>query len=97
MAALRKLDMKELYDFRDAMKVLGNVIAGIGCQPRFASESHRLRHNAAGELLEDLNELVAGYEQAAVNVAEAAIPSAAEDSRWRHWIMSGFAADMAEL
>lgn len=95
MAALRKLGMKELHDFRDVMHVLGEILAGFNCQPRFSTdEGNRL--NGAGELMEDVAELVSGYEQAAVNVAKAAAPTGSDAVEWRAWTVLGFEADMAD-
>lgn len=94
MTALRKLSMKELHDFRDVVHTVGEILAGFNCQPRFAGDNHRL--TAAGELLEDIAELMSGYEQAAVNVAVAAKPTASRDVEWRGWTILGFEADMAD-
>jgi hypothetical protein len=95
MAALRKLGMKELHDFRDVMHTVGEILAGFNCQPRF-SKDERNRLNGAGELMEDVAELVSGYEQAAVNVAKAATPTSSDDVEWRGWTVLGFEADMAD-
>src|SRR5690606_25133123 len=72
--AMRKMGMKELHDFRDVVHVIGGVLSGFTCQPRFGHEQHEHRLNVAGELLEDIAELMNGYEQAAVNVAKVATP-----------------------
>lgn len=80
MAALRQLDMKELYDLRDAMHVLGSLACGLLCQPRFNRGNEV---NGAGEVLESLLEFVNGYEEAAFNVAVAARPTAKDDVYWR--------------
>src|SRR5690606_35245361 len=95
-AALRKLGMKELHDFRDVVHVIGDVLAGFTCQPRFGHEDHEHRLNGAGELLEDIAELMSGYEQAAVNVAVAAKPTSSDAVEWRGWTILGFEADMAD-
>jgi len=89
MAALRKLGMKELRDFRDVMHVIGDVLTGFKCQPRF-------RQNGAGDLLEDIADLMSSYEQAAVNVAVAAKPTSSDAVEWRGWTILGFQADMAD-
>lgn len=95
MAALRKLGMKELHDFREVMHTVGEILAGFNCQPRFSKDEEN-RLNGAGELMEDVAELVSGYEQAAVNVAKAATPTSSDDVEWRGWTVLGFEADMAD-
>lgn len=96
MTALRKLGMKELHDFRDVIHVISDVLTGFGCQSRFASDHDEHRSNSAGALLEDIAELMSGFEQAAVNVAVAAKPTASRDVEWRGWTILGFEADMAD-
>jgi hypothetical protein len=96
MTTLRKLGMKELHDFRDVVHVIGDVLSGFTCQPRFGHEHHEHRLNGAGELLESIAELVSGYEQAAVNVAKAATPTSSADVEWRGWTVLGFEADTAD-
>ncbi|MGN6548663.1 MAG: hypothetical protein ACTHJ3_02030 [Pararhizobium sp.] len=96
MTTLRKLGMKELHDFRDVMHVIGDVLSGFTCQPRFGHEHHEYRLNGAGELLEGIAELMSGYEQAAVNVAVAAKPTGSDAVEWRGWMILGFEADMAD-
>jgi len=96
MAALRKMGMKELHDFRDVVHVIGDVLSGFTCQPRFGHEQHEHRLNVAGEMLEDIAELMSGYEQAAVNVAKAATPTGSGAVEWRGWTILGFEADMSD-
>lgn len=95
MKALRKLDMKGLHDLRDVIHTMAEVLGGILCQPRFSMDDEN-RYNGAGELLENILEFLNGYEQAAVNVATAAEPSASRDVEWRHWTILGFEADMSD-
>lgn len=47
MEALRALSMKELADVRDVMHVVGAVLSGLICQPRFTESSDRCCHNRA--------------------------------------------------
>lgn len=95
MAVLRKMSMKELHDFREVMHIVGEILAGFSCQPRFSKGEDRCL-NSAGELIEDVVELVSGYAQAAVSVAKAATPTGSDAVKWRGWTILGFEADMAD-
>ncbi|MCV3239688.1 hypothetical protein [Mesorhizobium sp. ZC-5] len=95
MAALRGLSMKELFDIRDVMHTLGDVISGFCSQPRFfMDESYS--YNDAGCMLEDISSWISAYEQAAVNVAKAATPTAPQDVAKRAWTVLAFEADMCD-
>ncbi len=93
MAALRRLSMKEIRDFRSVMHTLSDVLCGLNCQPRFAEGD---LYNEAGEILDTIIDFINGYEQAAVNVARAAMPASPHDIEWRAWTVIGFEADMAD-
>lgn len=95
MAALRKMSAKELHDFRDVVHTLAEVISGFCCQPRFSREEEN-NYNEAGGALEGISDFLNSYEQAAVNVAVAAKPTASRDVEWRGWTILGFEADMAD-
>lgn len=71
MLALRKMPMGELHGLRSANHVITKEISGFLCQPRFDK-------GEAGDVLENIAEFLRSYEQAAVNVAISAKPSA----RW---------------
>lgn len=79
MGALRTMDTEQLAALGDAMRTIGNVVAGLYCQPRFCSyadEADQLApdDNAAGKAMCALNEWLCGYEQAIINVLEARTP-----------------------
>lgn len=93
MAALRRLSMKEIRDFRSVMHTLSDVLCGLNCQPRFAKGD---LYNEAGEILDTIIDFINGYEQAAVNVARAAAPVSSREIEWRAWTVIGFEADMAD-
>ena len=95
MAALRKMSMNELRSVREALHTLSNVASGFLCQPRLSQERGN-SYNLAGEALEHIAEFLLGYEQAVVNVAAAARPTAAKEVEWRAWTILGFEADMAD-
>ncbi|WP_374330448.1 hypothetical protein [Aestuariivirga sp.] len=95
MAALRKLSPKELRDFSTVMSVIGDVLVGFSCQPRFF-QNGGMRLNGAGELMETVADLVTGYRQAAYNVAKASTPTDSDGVEWRGWTLLGFETDMAD-
>lgn len=95
MVELRGMTMSELRALRDVLHSTQQVLSAFGCQPRFAGETD-FSQNAAGDLLEDICEWLAGYEQAVVNVAQAATPATARDAEIRGWTVLGFHADMMD-
>ena len=96
MAALRRMDMKELGNFRDATHTAAEILCGLVSQPRFGDEEARDGMNEAGRLLDDFIDFLNGYEQAAVNVARAARPESATEIERRAWTLIGFEADMID-
>ena len=92
---LRSCTMKQLHDFRFAVRHIAETIAGFNCQPRFiAGETNCL--NAAGELLDDICDLMFRLENEAVNIAKAARPDTEDDARWRAWTILSFEADCCD-
>jgi hypothetical protein len=91
VAALQKLSMRELCDFRDALHTLASIMDGFGCQPRF-SDYPGGKQNGAGDLLDALNMFLRFYEQAAVDVATEAKPGSAREAEDRGWTLLSFAA-----
>ncbi|HWM82967.1 MAG TPA: hypothetical protein VNQ56_12975 [Pseudolabrys sp.] len=87
--------MSELRSLRDVMHTTQQILCGFTCQPRFIVEGEDTA-NGAGTILETLCDWLAGYEQAVINVAEAATPTSALEEEWRNWLLIGFAADMAD-
>lgn len=95
MSALRGMSMGELRALRDTLNATHKILCAFSCQPRFAgSDDHS--QNAAGDLLEDISEWIAGYEQAVVNVAQAMAPETARDAEIRSWTLLGFHADLMD-
>ncbi|MDE4621714.1 hypothetical protein [Sinorhizobium meliloti] len=95
MAKLRKMSMKELRDFRSVLHSMSEIAAAFSCQTRFSSEDGD-NFNDAGNALQDLLEFVSRYEQALINVAKAAEPTASRDVEWRAWTILGYEADCAD-
>jgi hypothetical protein len=93
--ALRGMTMSELRALRDALHTTHNVLSAFSCQPRFDGSSHHCK-NAAGNLLEDISEWIAGCEEAVVNVAQAATPETARDAEIRGLTVLGFHADLTD-
>jgi hypothetical protein len=96
MNALRGLTMSELLSLRDAVHTAMNILCGFACQPRFKIDGEKYTANGAGSLLDTMCDWLAGYEQAVINVAEAATPTSAREEAWRNWLLLGFAADLAD-
>ncbi len=93
--ALRKCDMKGLGDIRNVINCLTEVLTAFTCQPRFGSKG-TCRLNAAGEILDDILDLLHAFEEAAVNVAKAAQPMSAREVEYRAWTILGREADFAD-
>lgn len=68
-------------------------MSAIRCQPRSFTDG--APHKGAN-ILEDITEWLHTYEQAAVNVAQAAVPSCAREAEHRAWLLVGFNADMRD-
>ncbi|QEL21731.1 hypothetical protein FQV39_03415 [Bosea sp. F3-2] len=95
MPALRKMRMAELKNLRSALRTLSEVAIGLCCQPRFSDEEDS-DLNDAGRTLDYITEFLSAYEQAVVNVAEAAKPVASDDVEDRAWTLLGFQADLTD-
>jgi hypothetical protein len=93
--ALRRCDMKGLHDFRSVVRCLSEMLCGFTCQPRFGV-ADTCKLNAAGELLDDIGDLLLSFEQAAVNVAKASSPADTRSVEYRAWTILGFEADCCD-
>ncbi|MFD9897491.1 hypothetical protein [Mesorhizobium sp. NPDC059025] len=94
MDALRRMDMKELRDFRAVSRTVADVLCGLAGQPRFSDDDQEDGSNEAGRLIDRWVEFFCGYEQAAINVARAATPADVSEAEMRAWNLVGFEADM---
>src|SRR5690606_13534147 len=90
--APQALDPQGLHDVREVAHLLSEVLSGLKCQPRFNSDYAVL--NRAGELIDDLHQVVDCLQETAVNVARS-VPDDGDD--WRRLTIVGFAADMGDL
>lgn len=95
MSALRGMSMRELRAFRDMLGTTQKILVAFSCQPRFAGETGH-HQTTAGDLLETISEWLEGYEQAVVNVAQAAAPETKDDAKIRGWTLLGFHADLMD-
>ena len=96
MNALRAItNMRDLFELRDGLHTIGDIVSAINCQPRFFSEDGA-GNNAAGDLLTKLADFVFSYEQAVINLAKEAKPSASSDVEWRAWTLLGIEADFTD-
>lgn len=93
MAALRRMDMTELKDFRKVMNTTADVLCGFSSQPRFSVDN---TYNQAGELIDEIIDFINRYEAAAINVARAAKPATAAEAESRAWTLLGYGADMRD-
>ncbi len=93
-AALRKMSMEELRDFRDAIHTMTSVLSGLRSQPRFEKEGDWRQPNIAGAVLEAISEFLSGYEQTAFEVVKAARPTHPYDVECRAQAMLCYEADM---
>lgn len=95
MAVLRELDMKQAFDVRDVMHMLGDILGGVLCQPRFSDNNNN--YNRAGDLLSDLADHFSAVEQAIFNiVADSDLPDTEAEAKWRAWTLVSFEADMTD-
>ncbi|MDW9773065.1 hypothetical protein GOA89_14785 [Sinorhizobium meliloti] len=95
MAKLRKMSMKELRDFRGVLPSMTEITAAFSSQGRFSSDDGSA-YNDAGDVVHDLCEFLSRYENALINVAKAAEPTASRDVEWRAWTILGYEADCAD-
>lgn len=86
--------MAELSGLREALYILRQVGNGLSCQPKFSIGETAF--NDAGEALECLIEFLSSYEQAVINVTEAAQPASANEVEHRAWTLLGFDADLTD-
>lgn len=93
MDALRRMDMKQLHNFRDVMHMVGDVVMGCLNRSCFWQDDTN-EYNEAGRMISDILDLFGNYEQAAVNVAKAATPTNPDDVEWRAWALINFEAAM---
>lgn len=92
---LRACSMKELHDFRSVVRHLAEAITAFNCQPRFGCEEAS-RLNTAGELLDDICNLMSHLEDEAVKVAKAACPSTPRETEYRAWAILSYEADCSD-
>lgn len=96
MEKLRSMDMKQIYDLRDALHTIAEVVCGLSCQMRFMDEEKAPLANAAGEALGEIVNWLSSYEQAVINVARAAEPTDAETAECRALALISFEACFEE-
>jgi len=87
LAALQKLTMRELRALRSVLRTTGEILVAFSCQPRFEGRG-------VNDLLLGLRDFISHYEEAAVDVAEAASPASSADIEARAWTLIGDAADL---
>lgn len=92
---LRSCSMKQLRDFREVVHHLTEALAAFTCQPRFEVEKTGCL-NAAGEVLDDICDLLHRLENEAVRLAKEARPRTVDDTEWRAWTILGQEADFCD-
>lgn len=77
----------QLWALQDSIHTLGDIIAGMLCQPKhFVGDDY----SPAGEALENISGWLSTYEQAVVNAAEVLKPANGKDAEWAAWAVLNF-------